>query len=101
MITKSSHILTVCVAGCIILLSQNAMAQDGLPPQYFQEPTNQELNLNEDKALLYEQSESRPARSLQSFQRDTVVVNSAKPKAGKKTATDKKEDDALSFNFLY
>lgn len=101
MITKLSHILTVCIAGCITLLSQNTYAQDGLPPQYFQEQTNQELNLNEDKALLYEQSESRPVRSVQSFQRDSVIVSAPKSKTSKKPATDKKEDDALSFNFLY
>lgn len=100
MITKQSKILALCIAGGITLLSQKAFAQDGLPPQYFQEPSNQELNLNEDKPLLYEQSESRNTRSVQHYQRDSVIASPGKPKAGKKSA-DKKEDDALSFNFLY
>lgn len=101
MITKLPHILAACTVGCITLLSQNSFAQDGLPPQYYQEPNNQELNLNEDKALLFEQNEVRPAKSAQNFQRDTVATIISRPRSSKKTATDKKEDDALSFNFLY
>jgi hypothetical protein len=93
--------MTLCIAGCITLLSQNSFAQDGLPPQYFQEPSNQELNLNDDKALIYEQGESRPAQSVQSPQRDSIIAAPSKPKASKKASVDKKEDDALSFNFLY
>ena len=86
-----------------MLLSQNSFAQDGLPPQYFQEPTNQELNLNEDKPLLYEQNESRSSRSILSYtsQRDSLITTSAKQHASKKARAENKEDDALSFNFLY
>ncbi|HEY5692271.1 MAG TPA: hypothetical protein VIS49_12495 [Cyclobacteriaceae bacterium] len=98
---KLAHILTLCIAGCITLLPQKSYAQDGLPPQYFQEPSNQELNLDEDKALLYEQNEGRQTRSIQNFQRDSVATTTSRPKEAKKSNADKKEGDALSFNFLY
>lgn len=98
---KLAHILALCFAGGITLLSQKSYAQDGLPPQYFQEPSNQELNLNEDKPLLYEQNESRQNRSVQNFQRDSVTTTTSRPKPAKKANADKKEGDALSFNFLY
>ena len=101
MTNKLLHIMTLCIAGSLTLLSQNSFAQDGLPPQYFQEPTNQELNLNEDKPLLYEQNEGRSSRSILSNQRDSVIVVPSKPQSTKKPNTDKKENDALSFNFLY
>lgn len=98
---KLPHILALCVAGCITLLSQKSFAQDGLPPQYFQEPNNQELNLNEDKALIYEQNEGRQTRSVQHDQSDSVTTTTSKSRTTKKTNADKKEGEALSFNFLY
>lgn len=101
MITKLPHILAVLTGGCISLLSQGVYAQDdGYPHNNFQEPIYQELNLNEDKALIYEPNENRPTRTIQSMQRDSLAMNAAK-KRTEKTSTDKKEDDALSFNFLY
>lgn len=98
---KLAHILALCFAGSLTLLSQKSFAQDGLPPQYFHEPSNQELNLNEDKALIYEQSEGRQTRPVQNFQRDSIASTPSKPRSAKKTNTDNKEGDALSFNFLY
>jgi hypothetical protein len=102
MITKLPHILAVFTGGCISLLSLDANAQDdGYPHNNFQEPTYQELNLSEDKALIYEPNENRPTRTIQSLQRDSLIMNAAKKRTPQKTSTDKKEDDALSFNFLY
>lgn len=93
------HILAVCVAGSLALLSEKAYAQDdGLPLNSFQEPTHRELNLNEDKPLIYDLGENRPARVVQSPQRETAPAKTKEPKkAGEKS----KEDDAYSFNFLY
>jgi len=101
MISKLPHILAVCIVGCLTLVSQSAIAQDeGYPHNYFQEQGYQELNLQDDKALIYEPTENRPTRTIQSIQRDSLAINSSKAKGAKKAA-DKKEDDALSFNFLY
>lgn len=84
------------------MLSHDASAQDGYPHNNFQEPGYQELNLNEDKPLIYELNENRPSRTaVNNSQRDSVATISAKVKAAKKAATEKKDDDALSFNFLY
>lgn len=102
MITKLPFILALFSVGCISLLSQDSFAQDGLPLQNFQEPSYLELNLNEDKPLLFEPNENRSLRTTtQNMQRDSVVHSSSKPKSIKKPVEDKKEDDALSFNFLY
>ena len=101
MISKLPHILAV-TAGCLTLLSQDSYAQDGgYPTGNFREPVYQELNLNDDKALIYEHNENRPTRTVQNVQRDSVALNAAKAKNAKKPSTEKKEEDALSFNFLY
>ncbi|MBX2941065.1 MAG: hypothetical protein KF860_01860 [Cyclobacteriaceae bacterium] len=101
--SKLPYILAVCTVGCVALFSQEAVAQDGAyPPRNFQEPSYQELNLNEDKSLIYDVSESRPSRSTpKSIQRDSTSLNSMKPKANRKSSVEKKEEDPLSFNFLY
>lgn len=97
-------VLFICgsVFTAMLLISLSAVAQEELPPgipsvENQQDPN--QLNINQDKALLYE-----PARVT----RDSVVVNntprtsqgqSTKPRTtGKQT---KEEEDALSFNFLY
>lgn len=102
MISKLPHILIIFITGCMTMISQGASAQDGYPQSNFQEPSYQELNLNEDKPLIYELNENRSSRTtVNNSQRDSVSTLSAKAKAAKKTATEKKDDDALSFNFLY
>ncbi|HNP93974.1 MAG TPA: hypothetical protein PKJ63_00050 [Cyclobacteriaceae bacterium] len=99
---KKTYFLAVLTAGCMTLLSYNSYAQeDGYPSYNFQEPSYQELNLLEDKALIYEQNENRPSRTIQSIQRDSIAMHASKNKSNKKAAAEKKEDDALSFNFLY
>ncbi|MEQ9591090.1 MAG: hypothetical protein RLN86_00745 [Cyclobacteriaceae bacterium] len=94
-----SHILALLIVGSATLLSHNSYAQDdGLPMGNFQEPNHSELNLNDDKSLIFE-NENRPTRTIQSVARDTV---SNKARVAKKTsANEKKEGDAMSFNFLY
>lgn len=99
---KKTYFLTVLTAGCITLLSYDSYAQDeGYPTYNFQEPNYQELNLHEDKALIYEQSENRPSRTIQSIQKDSLAIQASKNRNNKKATAEKKEDDALSFNFLY
>lgn len=101
--SKLPYILTVFTVGCITLLSQEAVAQDGgYPSHNFQEPSYQELNLNEDKSLIYDVNESnRPSRATTVTYRDSIAIKAAKAKVSKKPSDDKKEEDALSFNFLY
>lgn len=102
MATKRNHLLTFLMAGLGCLLSADLFAQDdGYPLHNFQEPTYQELNLSEDKSLLYDHNENRPAKTIQSLQRDSLAMQASKNKSAKKQTTEKKEDDALSFNFLY
>lgn len=84
------------------MLGHDAAAQDGYPHNNFQEPSYQELNLNEDKPLIYELNENRaPRTAVNNSQRDSIASVSAKVKTTKKTSAEKKDDDALSFNFLY
>lgn len=102
MADKKIYILTFLTAGCVALVSPNLYAQeDGYPMHNFQEPTYQELNLSEDKSLIYDHNENRPARTIQSIQKDSLAMQASKGKVVKKATTEKKEDDALSFNFLY
>ena len=70
------------------------------------DPNHSELNLNDDKTLLFEH-ESKPKGPS----KDSVMIHNkpslitttpAKSKPSEhKTADSKEEDDALSFNFLY
>ncbi|MFZ1807032.1 MAG: hypothetical protein WAU36_07425 [Cyclobacteriaceae bacterium] len=82
------------------LFSHNAFGQDGFPSQY-QEPGYQEFNLNEDKLLIYEVNENKSSRSTAVTNRDSIATKAAKARVSKKATDEKKEEDALSFNFLY
>lgn len=98
---KNFYFLAVLTAGCMTLLSLDSYAQDdGYPVYNFQEPAYQELNLYDDKALIYDHNENRPTRTIQSIQRDSLAIQASRSK-NKKATAEKKEDDALSFNFLY
>ena len=100
--SKLPYILTVFTAGCMTLLSQEAVAQDGgYPSHNFQEPSYQELNLNEDKSLIYDVNENNRSSRATVTYRDSVAIKAAKARVSKKPSDDKKEEDALSFNFLY
>ena len=99
--SKLPYILTVFTFGCITLLSHNAIAQDGgFPIQSYQEPGYQEFNLNEDKSLIYDLNENKPSRVTTLTHKDSLSIK-AKARINKKNLDDKKEEDALSFNFLY
>jgi hypothetical protein len=83
-----------------------AFAQDGLPtPMSEVKEINlhPELNLNDDKVLISEPSEQKPNGAAASKEVSASVAKSVKPKTGEgsKTTADKKEQDPLSFNFLY
>lgn len=101
--SKLPFILAVCTVGCMTLLSKEAVAQDGgYPPRNFQEPSYQELNLNDDKSLIFDVNENRSSRVVpKSVQQDSVSVSPTKAKANRKSYNEKKEEDPLSFNFLY
>ena len=100
--SKLPHILAVFSFGFAAMVSLTSMAQDGgFPPANFQEPSYQELNLNEDKSLIYE-AENRSSKTVQrTVPQDTASIKSIKPKANRKPSAEKKEEDPLSFNFLY
>lgn len=101
--TRTAKILSVGLFTGALFLCLPVFAQEELPPGIpavgnLQDPN--QININEDKPLLYE-----PTRTT----RDSVSVapartNStapAKPKAPNGGKTSKAEEDALSFNFLY
>lgn len=74
-------------------------SHEGLSPRDLQDPNHQELNLNDDKTLLYEPDVKTKTN------RDSIVAHArpmltpiGRSKAGNKPSDD---DDALSFNFLY
>jgi len=85
----------------MILFSHNTFAQEGFPSQSYQEPGYQEFNLNEDKLLIYEVNENKSSGSTISTNRDSIAIKAAKARVSKKPTDEKKEEDALSFNFLY
>ena len=88
------------------LSSLSAQGQDkGLSPNELTDPNHSELNLNDDKTLLFEH-ESKPKGPS----KDSVMIRNkpvllttspAKSKPSERKPVDKEEDDALSFNFLY
>ena len=93
---KVSTILATSAA--VFLITLSAQAQEELPILELQDPNHRELNLNEDKTLIYDHPGHTSVRdSSQSTLRATPVLPS-KPKAEAQKA---KEDDTLSFNFLY
>ncbi|HWA32790.1 MAG TPA: hypothetical protein VG737_01605 [Cyclobacteriaceae bacterium] len=96
---KVSSILATFAA--VFLITLSAQAQDELPILELQDPNHRELNLNEDKTLIYDHPGHTSVRdSSQASQRVTPVLPS-KPKADAQKTKGKDEDDTLSFNFLY
>lgn len=95
--------LAATLAGFALLLCVPALAQDDLPVGGYQDPGYQETNTIDDKTLLYESTEGKSLRTIQSIPRDTVRSAPTKPKADAKKpgTTGGKPEDALSFNFLY
>ncbi len=99
---KFSTILTFTIAAYCMCFVLPANAQDeGSSLNEFQDLNqNSELNLEEDKALIFE-SESKPVK------REIEVPPANKPALKTKSSetakpgNSKEEEDALSFNFLY
>lgn len=98
---KFSKILALSITVFFGCISLEASAQDGGSLNEYQE-LNQipELNLEEDKTLLFE-------GEIKSLKKDTIISkpvqkSSVKGKSSDKTkSVNEKEEDALSFNFLY
>ncbi len=97
---KVSTILATSAA--VFLITLSAQAQEELPILELQDPNHRELNLNEDKILIYDHPGHTSVRdsSTQATPRMTPVLPS-KPKAEVQKGKGKDEDDTLSFNFLY
>jgi hypothetical protein len=92
----------------LVLATVGASAQEGTPNNEIPDLSGHpELNLNEDKTLLFEPDRNSVSeKGVQNKEQITVIPpKSAKAKAvdsTQKTAAAKNpEDDALSFNFLY
>ena len=86
------------------LLTLSAQAQEDLPVLEIQDPTHSELNLDEDKTLIYDHP-SHTSIVKDSIQVMTRVVpvstKTAKPETHKSSRKEKDEEETLSFNFLY
>ena len=96
---KVSHLLFATAA--TFLLALTVQAQDELPLREIQDPTHRELNLDEDKTLIYD----RPSHLsiVRDSSRATPIVPAKvlKQDTHKNSRKEKEEEDALSFNFLY
>ena len=99
---KFSNLLTAFAA--VFVLTLSAQAQEDLPALEIQDPTHSELNLDEDKTLIYD----HPSHT--SILRDSVqmaprvapaAAKMAKPEPHKGSRKEKDEEETLSFNFLY
>ena len=105
---KILHITTAffLVAGSLLSLSARAQ-REGLSPNESQDPYHFEYNLNDDKPLLTEhdsKAKVTPKDSTTSHSRPVATTPSSskiKSPEHNKSVTNKEEDDALSFNFLY
>lgn len=97
----NSPYLAVFSVGLFLLVAGNVFAQDDLPTNY-QEQNLQELNLHEDKTLIYEAAEGK-SLSAQGIAKDTIKIApaTAKEKASDLRKPEAQTEDALSFNFLY
>jgi hypothetical protein len=96
-----SLVIVVALSG---LLVYSVQAQENIPndPQEreIKELNNHpELNLEDDKTLLLESDGQRPSNS-QSISKEAVTVTKPAKSKTDKTNPDK-EEDAMSFNFLY
>lgn len=94
---KVSHLLFATAA--IFLLTLTVQAQDELPLLEIQDPTHRELNLDEDKTLIYDHPSH--LSTVRDSSRTTLIVPAKILKQDKNSRKEKDEEDALSFNFLY
>jgi hypothetical protein len=90
----------------MLLINRSAQAQEELPILETHDPAHRELNLDEDKILIFDHSShTGPTRdSVQSATPRVVPVHPAKTtkqEVHKTTPKERDNEDALSFNFLY
>ncbi len=97
---KFSTILAT--SAVVFLITLSVQAQEALPILELQDPNHRELNLNEDKTLIYDHPGHTSVRdSSQMTTRYVPVAPAAKPKVEGSKAKGKDDEDTLSFNFLY
>lgn len=98
---KISNLLFVLPA--VILLSLTAKAQEETPIIEGPDPAHREINYNEDKSLIYDQSPVQHPGVRDSITVSPKPVNRAvtRPEMPREGQKPKHEDDALRFNFLY
>jgi hypothetical protein len=86
-----------------LILWRPAFAQDGQPPNEIQDLNQHpELNLNDDKTLLVEPDAKANKTQVGAKELNTAVPPKIKPESqAKPSASEKAEEDPLSFNFLY
>lgn len=99
---KFSNLLTSFAA--VFLFVFSVQAQEESPVLEAPDPTHREINLDEDKTLIYDHPShaSTIKDSIQIMPRMIVQpVKIAKPDPQKENRKEKGEEDALSFNFLY
>jgi hypothetical protein len=89
----------------VFLMAISAQAQEELPMLETQDPSHRELNLGEDKILLYDNSTHMgTARdTTQVISRPAVVhpVKASRQEGHKGNVKERDGEDVLSFNFLY
>jgi hypothetical protein len=96
---KVSTILATSAA--VILFTLSAQAQEELPILELQDPTHRELNLNEDKILIYDHPGHSSSRDSVQMTPRVVPVVPARTKQDAQKNKGKDDEDTLSFNFLY
>lgn len=89
----------------LLLLCFSAVAQEELQVIETPDPSHRELNLDEDKILIYDHpSHTSVVRdTIQTIQRiaPATHVKSSRAEAGRSAKKDKEDEEALKFNFLY
>lgn len=95
---KFSHLLIPVV----ILISLSARAQEETPIIEGPDPFHREVNYNEDKTLIYDQSVQHPGvkDSVQAVVPKTIS-RTTRPETPREGQKPRHEEDALKFNFLF
>jgi hypothetical protein len=99
---KFSTILTFTIAAFSIcfVLSANAQEEGSSLNEFQDLNQNSELNLEEDKTLIFE-GESKPVKREAEAVPHTKSATKTKSAEVVKPGNSKDDEDALSFNFLY
>ncbi len=82
------------------VLSANAQEEGSSLNEFQDLNQNSELNLEEDKTLIFE-SDSKPVKREVEVASPNKPATKAKSSEAVKSGNSKEEEDALSFNFLY